>query len=96
MFEQLAFALLAVALAAPFLVPLLWSQLGQSRQDTAAVAQDEQRRQQVKPATGLGRAGRTIEGRITEYNFEYLMRGTSLNPSSDRALVFTSLIQGPR
>ena len=37
-----------------------------------------------------------IEGRITEDNFEYLMRGTSLNPSSDRALVFTSLIQGPR
>jgi hypothetical protein len=42
MFEQLAFALVAVALAAPFLVPLLWSQLGQSSQDTAAVAQDEQ------------------------------------------------------
>ena len=40
--EQLAFALVAVALAAPFLVPLLWSQLGQSSQDTAAVAQDEQ------------------------------------------------------
>jgi hypothetical protein len=42
MFEQLAFALVAVALAAPFLVPLLWNQLGQSSQDTAAVAQDEQ------------------------------------------------------
>jgi hypothetical protein len=42
MLEQLAFALVAVALAAPFLVPLLWSQLGQSSQDTAAVAQDEQ------------------------------------------------------
>jgi hypothetical protein len=36
MFEQLAFALVAVALAAPFLVPLLWSQLGQSSKDTAA------------------------------------------------------------
>ena len=42
MLEQLAFALVAVALAAPFLVPLLWSQLGQSSQDTAPVAQDEQ------------------------------------------------------
>jgi hypothetical protein len=42
MFEQLAFALVAVALAAPFLVPLLWTQLGQSSQDTAAVAEDEQ------------------------------------------------------
>jgi hypothetical protein len=42
MLEQLAFALVAVALAAPFLVPLLWSQFGQSSQDRAAVAQDEQ------------------------------------------------------
>ena len=42
MLEQLAFALVAVALAAPFLVPLLWSRLGQSSQDTAPVAQDEQ------------------------------------------------------
>ena len=42
MLEQLAFALVAVALAAPFLVPLLWSQLGQSSQDTAAVGKDEQ------------------------------------------------------
>jgi hypothetical protein len=41
MLEQLAFALVAVALAAPFLVPVLLSQLGQSSQDTAAVAQDE-------------------------------------------------------
>jgi hypothetical protein len=42
MLEQLAFALVAVGLAAPFLVPLLWGQLGQSSQDTAAVGQDEQ------------------------------------------------------
>ena len=42
MLEQLAFALVAVALAAPFLVPLLWSQFGQSSQDRAAVAHDEQ------------------------------------------------------
>ena len=42
MLEQLAFALAAGALAAPFLVPLLWNQLGQSSQDTATVAQDEQ------------------------------------------------------
>ena len=41
MLEQLVFALVAVALAAPFLVPVLLSQLGQSSQDTAAVAQDE-------------------------------------------------------
>ena len=41
MLEQLAFALVAVALAAPFLVPVLLSQLGQSSEDTAAVAQDE-------------------------------------------------------
>jgi len=43
MLEQLAFALVAVALAAPFLVPVLLSQLGQfqASQDTAAVAQDE-------------------------------------------------------
>jgi hypothetical protein len=41
MLEQLAFALVAVALAAPFLVPVLLSQLGHSSQDTAAVAQDE-------------------------------------------------------
>lgn len=40
-------------------------------------------------------AGRTIERRITEDNFEYLARGSSLNPSSNRALVFTSLNQGP-
>jgi hypothetical protein len=39
MLEQLAFALVAVALAAPFLVTLLWSQLGS--QDTPVVAQDE-------------------------------------------------------
>jgi hypothetical protein len=68
MFEQLAFALLAVALAAPFLVPLLWSQLGQSRQDTAAVAQDEQRRQQVKPATGLGTGERAAPSRDVSPN----------------------------
>jgi hypothetical protein len=30
-----------VALAAPFLVPLLWGQLGQSSHDQVAVAQDE-------------------------------------------------------
>jgi hypothetical protein len=36
MLEQLAFALVAVALAAPLLVPLLWSEFGQSSQDTAA------------------------------------------------------------
>ena len=41
MLEQLAFALVAVALAAPILLPLLWSQLGQSSQDQAAVTQDE-------------------------------------------------------
>ena len=33
MLEQLAFTLVAVALAAPFLVSVLWSQLGQSSQD---------------------------------------------------------------
>jgi hypothetical protein len=59
MLEQLAFALVAVALAAPFLVPLLWSQLGQSSQDTAAVAQDEQPR----PATGLGTGERAARSR---------------------------------
>jgi hypothetical protein len=42
MLEQLAFGLVAGALAAPFLVPLLWNQLGESSQDTATVAQDEQ------------------------------------------------------
>ena len=41
MLEQLAFALVAMALGAP-LVPVLLSQQGQSGQDTAAVAQDKQ------------------------------------------------------
>ena len=40
MLELFAFALVAVALAAPFAVPLIWGQLEQSSQDTAA-AQDE-------------------------------------------------------
>jgi hypothetical protein len=54
MLEQLAFALVAAALAAPFLVPLLWSQLGQSSQDTAAVGQDEQ------PIRPVGRKTATV------------------------------------
>ena len=54
MLEQLAFALVAVALAAPFLVPLLWSQLGQSSQDTAVVAQDAQ------PVRPVGRRIATV------------------------------------
>jgi hypothetical protein len=42
MLELLAFAVVAVALATPFVVPLMWGQLEQSSQDTAAVAtQDE-------------------------------------------------------
>jgi hypothetical protein len=40
MLELFAFALVAMALAAPFLVQLIWGQLEQSSQDTAA-AQDE-------------------------------------------------------
>jgi hypothetical protein len=54
MLEQLAFALVAVALAAPFLVPLLWSQLGQSSQDMAAVVQDE------RPIGPVGRKIATV------------------------------------
>ena len=34
MLELFAFALVAVALAAPFVVPLIWGQLEQSSQDT--------------------------------------------------------------
>ena len=40
MLELLAFALVAVAFATPFVLPLIWGQLEQSSQDTAA-AQDE-------------------------------------------------------
>ena len=47
MLEQLAFTLVAVALAAPFLVSLLWSQIGQSSQDAAPIAQEEQ---PIRPA----------------------------------------------
>jgi hypothetical protein len=54
MLEQIAFALVAVGLAAPFLVPLLWGQLGQSSQDTAAVAQDE------RPIGPVGRKIATV------------------------------------
>jgi hypothetical protein len=43
MLELLAFAVVAVALATPFGVPLMWGQLEQSSQDTAAAAQDEPR-----------------------------------------------------
>ena len=43
-----------MALAAPFLVPLLWSQLGQSSQDTAVVAQDAQ------PVRPVGRRIATV------------------------------------
>jgi hypothetical protein len=35
MVELLAFAILAVALAAPFVVPLMWGQIEQSSQDAA-------------------------------------------------------------
>ena len=41
MLELLAFAVVAGALATPFIVPLMWGQLEQSSQDTAAAAQDE-------------------------------------------------------
>ena len=41
MLELFAFAVVAVALATPFVVPLIWGQLEQSSQDTAAAAQDE-------------------------------------------------------
>ena len=54
MLEQLAFTLVAVALAAPFLVSLLWSQIGQSSQDQAAVAQDE------RPIGPVGRKIATV------------------------------------
>jgi hypothetical protein len=54
MFEQLAFALVAVALAAPFLVPLLWSRVGQSSHDQVAVAQDE------RPIGPVGRKIATV------------------------------------
>jgi hypothetical protein len=43
MLEQLAFTLVAVALAAPFLLPLLWSQLEQSGQNTVAAAEEDER-----------------------------------------------------
>lgn len=51
MLELFAFTVVAVALATPFVVPLLWGGLKQSSQDTAAAAQDE-------PPTGP--VGRTI------------------------------------
>jgi len=54
MLEQLAFALVAVALAAPFLVPLLWSLVGQSSHDQVAVAQDE------RPIGPVGRKIATV------------------------------------
>ena len=41
MLELLAFAAVAVALATPFVVPLMWGRLEQSSQDTAAAAHDE-------------------------------------------------------
>ena len=41
MVELLAFAFLAVALATPFVVPLMWGQLEQSSQDAPAAAPDE-------------------------------------------------------
>ena len=41
MLELFAFAVVAVALATPFVVPLIWGRLEQSSQDTAAAAQDE-------------------------------------------------------
>jgi hypothetical protein len=53
MLEQLAFALVAVALAAPILVPFLWGQQGQSSRDTA-VAQDKQ------PIHSVGRRIATV------------------------------------
>ena len=53
MFEQLAFALVAVALAAPFLVPLLWSQIGLSSHDQVTVAQDERPIGPVKEMTPI-------------------------------------------
>ena len=40
MLGLLAFAILAVALAAPFVVPLMWGQIEQSSQDEAAAAKD--------------------------------------------------------
>jgi hypothetical protein len=51
MLELFAFAFLAVALATPFVVPLMWGQLEQSSQDTPGAAQDE---------LPIGRAGRGI------------------------------------
>jgi hypothetical protein len=51
MLELLAFAFLAVALATPFVVPLMWGQLEQSGRDTPAAAPDE------RP---IGPAGRGI------------------------------------
>ena len=51
MVELLAFAFLAVALATPFVVPLMWGQFEQSSRDTPAAAQDE------RP---IGPAGRRI------------------------------------
>jgi hypothetical protein len=39
--ELLAFTVVAVALAAPFVVPLMWGQIEQSSQDRAAAAQHE-------------------------------------------------------
>jgi hypothetical protein len=53
MFEQLVFALVAVALAAPFLVPLLWSQIGLSSHDQVTVAQDERPIGPVKEMTPI-------------------------------------------
>jgi hypothetical protein len=53
MLEQLAFALVAVALAAPILVPFLWGQQEQSSRGTA-VAQDKQ------PIHSVGRRIATV------------------------------------
>ena len=60
MFEQLAFALVAVALAAPFLVPLLWSQLEQSSQNKAAATQETAAAQDERPIGPVGRKIATV------------------------------------
>ena len=77
--EQLAFALVAVALAAPFLVPVLLSQLGQSSQDTAAVAQDE------RPIRLVGRKIATV-GAI-------LFARLSLSPNRGRTAILAATAQ---
>jgi hypothetical protein len=53
--QQLAFTLVAVALAAPSLVPLLWSQLEQSGQNTAAAAQESAAVRDEPPIGSVGR-----------------------------------------